>query len=215
MAKRRKVGNLLALAILSALVERPMHPYEIASVLRERGKDYSIKIRWGSLYTVVGNLEKHGFVEATETTRSGRRPERTVYRITQAGRDEAMDWLRELLSVPEREFPRIEAALSEVGVLPPDEVVALLQQRIQALDADVAEQRAALERVSTEIPRLFLIEVEYHLAMCEAELTWLRSWHKELVDGSMPGLRDWRAFHETGEMTPELAELARRGATGD
>ena len=39
-----------------------MHPYEMASELRERGKDQSIKIKWGSLYTVVQNLEKHGFV---------------------------------------------------------------------------------------------------------------------------------------------------------
>src|SRR5919198_2129085 len=86
VAKRRKVGNLLALAVLALVAERPMHPYEMASTLRERGKDVSIKINWGSLYTAVQNLEKHGFIDATETTRQGRRPERTVYRITDAGR---------------------------------------------------------------------------------------------------------------------------------
>ena len=53
MSKRRKVGNLLGLAVLSAVALKPMHPYEIASVLRERGKDQDIKIKWGSLYTVV------------------------------------------------------------------------------------------------------------------------------------------------------------------
>ncbi|HZC27992.1 MAG TPA: PadR family transcriptional regulator, partial [Actinopolymorphaceae bacterium] len=75
MARRRKVGNLLALAVLSAVVERPMHPYEMASVLRERGKDNDMKIKWGSLYTVVQNLEKHGLLEATESMRQGGRPE--------------------------------------------------------------------------------------------------------------------------------------------
>ena len=91
MARRRRVNNLLALAILTLLGERPMHPYEIATLLRERGKAGSIKINWGSLYTVVQNLEKHGFVEAAGTARSGRRPERTVYAITKAGRAELDD----------------------------------------------------------------------------------------------------------------------------
>src|SRR5271168_3248138 len=102
VAKRRKVGNLLALALLSLLAQEPMYPYEMAQTLRARGKDRSIKINWGSLYTVVQNLEKHGFVETVEVVREGRQPERTTYQITEAGRAELMDWLRELLSVPER-----------------------------------------------------------------------------------------------------------------
>ena len=71
MAKRRKVSNLLALSLLTMLVERPMYPYEMATSLRHRGKDQSIKINWGSLYTVVQNLEKHGFIEAVEVAREG------------------------------------------------------------------------------------------------------------------------------------------------
>jgi DNA-binding PadR family transcriptional regulator len=97
MAKRRKVGNLLALSLLTLLTERPMYPYEMAAALRERGKDNAIKINWGSLYTVVQNLEKHGFIEAVQVAREGRQPERTTYQITDAGRAELKDWLRELL----------------------------------------------------------------------------------------------------------------------
>src|SRR5664279_2076866 len=112
MAQRRKVSNLLALAVLSVLVERPMHPYEMATVLRDRGKDQDMKIKWGSLYTVVQNLEKHGLIEAGDSERRGGRPERTLYRITPAGRDELEDWVRELVSTPETEYPRFEAGLS-------------------------------------------------------------------------------------------------------
>src|SRR5437763_3152608 len=103
MAKRRKVANLLALAVLGTVVQRPMHPYEMASMLRERGKDKDLPIKWGSFYTVVRNLEKHGLIEATETARLGARPERTVYAITDDGRAELIDWVRELISTPERE----------------------------------------------------------------------------------------------------------------
>jgi DNA-binding PadR family transcriptional regulator len=202
MARRRKVGNLLALAVLSSLVERPMHPYELATVLRERGKDQSIRINWGSLYTVVQNLEKHGFIEVTGTSRQGRHPERTVYSITEAGRAELADWLRELVGTPEKEYPKFEAALSVLGVLPPSEAIPLLRQRLRALDADVAAQAAVLAKFGKEIPRMFLIEGEYHLALTRAEADWLRGLLAELDAGSFPDLHLWYAFHgEEGQPT--------------
>jgi DNA-binding PadR family transcriptional regulator len=211
VAKRRKVGNLLALALLALVAERPMHPYEMASTLRERGKDISIKINWGSLYTVVQNLEKHGFIEATETTRQGRRPERTVYSITDAGREELADWLRELISVPEKEYTRFEAALSVIGVLPPDEAIRLLEQRLRALQLAIAAERAILQESGQEVPRLFLIEAEYGLALREAEGEWIRRLLKELADGSIPGVEAWRQYHETGQLPDEFREHAERG----
>ena len=142
MPKRRKVSNLLALSLLTLLMERPRYPYEMAAALRQRGKDNSMKINWGSLYTVVQNLEKYGFIEAVEVAREGRQPERTTYQITESGRAELKDWLRELLSVPEREYPRFEAALADSAVLPPNEVADLLQRRLTALEAANAGQQA-------------------------------------------------------------------------
>jgi DNA-binding PadR family transcriptional regulator len=215
MAKRRRVSNLLALAVLGVLVQRPMHPYEMASVLRARGKDQDMPIKWGSLYTVVGNLEKHGLLEAVESGRQGARPERTVYRITDAGREELLDWTRELVSTPEWEPNRFKAGLSTLGALPPDEVTELLRHRLAVLEHDLAERRAALERAATEIPRLFLVEDEYDLAIRDAEAGWIRALLAELTDGTFADLAMWRAFHDTGEMSPELAELAERGGTKD
>ena len=215
MAKQRKVSNMLGLAVLSTVSLRPMHPYEIASMLRVRGKERDMKIKWGSLYTVVQNLEKHGFLAVAGSARQGGRPERTVYRITDAGREELADWVRELISVPEPEFPRFEAGLSVLGVLSPDEATALLQQRLATLEGQLAEQRAILQAAGAEIPRAFLIESEYDLAIREAEAVWVRSLIAELTDGSFPDLARWRAFHATGEIPPEWAELAERGASTD
>ncbi|WP_149264701.1 PadR family transcriptional regulator [Actinomadura sp. K4S16] len=214
MAKRRKVGNLLGLAVLSTVSAKPMHPYEMASLMRARGKDRDMDIKWGSLYTVVGNLEKHGFLAVEGSSRHGSRPERTVYRITDAGRDELADWVRELIGVPERERPRFEAGLSVLGALGPDEAAALLRRRLDAMEREIAEDRAVLE-AAKEVPRLFLIEAEYDLAMRRAEAEWVRGFLAEIEDGTLPDLDLWRAFHETGEMPPELAELAERGAPKD
>ena len=195
MAQRRKVSNLLALAVLSVLVERPMHPYEMATVLRDRGKDQDMKIKWGSLYTVVQNLEKHGLIEAGDSERRGGRPERTVYRITAAGRDELEDWVRELVSTPETEYPRFEAGLSVLGALSPDEATVLLERRLRLLEQRLAGQRASLAQVRGQVPRLFLVESEYDLAMGEAEVAWVRSLLAELTRGDFPDLAHWRAFH--------------------
>jgi len=210
MARRRKVSNLLALSLLTMLTERPMYPYEMASMLRERGKDNAIKINWGSFYTVVQNLEKYGFIEAVEVAREGRQPERTTYRITDAGRAELKDWLRELLSVPEREHTSFEAALGESAVLPPDELIDLLQQRLVTLEEANGRLQAQLETLVRQLPRLFLIESEFYLAQRRAEEEWVRGLLKEYTGGTFPGLDDWRRFHATGEVPDYVQVLAEQ-----
>jgi DNA-binding PadR family transcriptional regulator len=210
MAQRRKVSNLLGLSLLSLLWQQPMYPYQMASTLRERGKDNAIKINWGSFYTVVQNLEKYGFIEAVEVDREGRQPERTTYQITDAGRHELMDWMRELLSEPDREYTRFEAALGEAGVLSPDELIGLLQQRLATLADANDRAQAELAALETQLPRLFLIESEYYLALRRAEEQWVRALLKEFTDGTFPSLDAWRRFHATGEVPEDVAALMER-----
>ena len=208
--KRRKVGNLLGLAVLWVVMERPMHPYEMATVLKERGKDADLPIKWGSLYTVVANLEKHGFIEAVESVKDGGRPERTVYRITPAGREEFEDWVRELVGTVDREPPRFKAGLSMIGVLGPDQAISRLRERLEQLGERAEAHRATLEQLRPLMPRLFLVEVEYDLAMTEAEARWVRGFLEELTTGALPGLDAWRRYYETGEFPDDLGEFVER-----
>jgi DNA-binding PadR family transcriptional regulator len=214
VAKRRKVANLLALALLSLLAQRSMYPYEMAQTLRARGKEQAIKINWGSLYTVVQNLEKNGFIEATGTVREGRQPERTIYQITAAGMAELRDWMRELLSVPEDEYSGFIAALSEGGILPPDEVVELLSKRVAALDKLNAGQETDLKHWSQRLPRVLLVESEYQLAMRKAQAGWVRGLITEITEGTISGMDLWRQIHETGEMPARMKELDEQALRG-
>jgi DNA-binding PadR family transcriptional regulator len=214
MAKRRKVGNLLGLYLLSLLAQRPTYPYEMAQTLRFRGKDKNFPINWGSLYTVVANLAKYGFIEEAGTVREGRQPERTTYQITDRGLAELKDWLTELLSVPEDEPSGFVAALSEALILPPDEVIGLLRARLATLEAANAAQQADLKQWVEMLPRVLLIESEYQLAMRVAQSQWLRGLLTELVEGTISGIDSWRRMRETGEVAPEfeeLEEMAKRG----
>src|ERR1700736_6788578 len=101
---RTKRSNPLALAVLSTLYEGRAHPYEMATTMRERGKHESIRLNYGSLYSVVEQLEKAGLIRPVETVREGRRPLRTVYELTAAGRAEHDHWLAELISTPVKEY---------------------------------------------------------------------------------------------------------------
>jgi DNA-binding PadR family transcriptional regulator len=213
-ATPRKVSNPLALAVLGTLRERPMHPYEMASTMRSYGKERSIKLNFGSLYTVVDNLAKHGLIEAIGARREGRRPERTVYRLTDAGRAELEEWLSELIAQPVKEYPQFEAALSFMIVLSPGQVLELLRERVAALEKGIAQAQAEL-RAYDWLPRLFLIEEEYGLAMREAELAWVRGLVKEFEDRSFPAIDGWRRWHETGEPPAEFIAAAAQHAAAE
>jgi len=196
------------------LAQRPMYPYEMAQTLKARGKDNTIKINWGSLYTVVQNLEKYGFIEVDGTEREGHQPERTTYRITEAGQAELRDWMRELLSVPGEEASGFAAALSEAGGMHPDEIVELLTTRLATLDAANAAEQAGLESLATRLPRLFLIESEYQLAMRIAEAGWVRGLINEIVTGTLSGVDAWRKFRDTGEVPEVLRHLLDEESKG-
>jgi DNA-binding PadR family transcriptional regulator len=190
---RRKVGNPLAFAVLGSLGERPMHPYEISTMLKARGKDQSIKVNYGSLYSVVSALEKHGFIEELETVREGNRPERTVYQITAAGQAEFSDWLTELLGTPSREFHPLEAGLAYLPGLPPDRAAELLEQRLAAVDAEIREMTALHEHMAAmEFPRIFWVESEFRLALLEAESAYVHQLAEEIRTGSLGGAVFWR-----------------------
>ena len=211
MAARSR-SNPLALAVLALLWERPMHPYEMSLTLRERRKDESVKLNFGSLYSVVDSLAKHGLIEASSTEREGNRPTRTVYRLTDAGATEAIDWLTDLVRTPVKEFPQFEAALSFLPLLGPDDVVRLLRLRLASLERQVAGLEATLaDAAAMGLPAIFSLESEYEAAMVRAELAFVTTLATSIADGSFDGVHLWRDLHERtmtgGRLDPdELAE---------
>jgi DNA-binding PadR family transcriptional regulator len=193
---RRKVSNPLALAVLACLAERPMHPYEMSTTMRERGKHESIKLNYGSLYSVVESLQKHGLITPRETVKDGRRPERTVYEITAAGRLEFVDWLADLISTPVKEYQSFEAGLSLLGGLDPDTAMRLLEQRSAVLRSQL-HGGLEMQRYAANlgVPRLFLIEGDYRQGQIEAEIEFVDKLAASIRDGSLEGVDLWRENH--------------------
>ncbi|WP_243722608.1 PadR family transcriptional regulator [Actinomadura sp. 7K507] len=168
--KRRKVGNPLALAVLAWLVLEPMHPYELGRRLKESEQDRNIKYNRGSLYMVVKQLAKAGFIAEQETVRDTQRPERTVYALTEEGRTELYDWLSELVAQPRHEYPHFGVALSLMVVLSPDETVRLLGTRLTALAGEIDEIRGRVDAATAQgVEWVFLVEERYRAALLDAE----------------------------------------------
>jgi DNA-binding PadR family transcriptional regulator len=192
----RRRSNPLALAVLACLTERSMHPYEMGATMRTRGQDQSVKLNYGSLYTVVDSLARRGLIRARETDREGRRPERTVYEITDAGRVEMDDWLSELLGTPVKEYPRFEAGLTLMAGLTPDTVSELLDERAKKLRLELASLDAVIDVARRDgVPRVFLVEVEFERGQKEAELEFTRKLAADIASGALEGLDQWKTFH--------------------
>jgi DNA-binding PadR family transcriptional regulator len=229
MAKLGHPSNLLALAVLALLFERPMHPYEMAATLKQRNKGESIKIRYGSLYTVIELLLKRGLIAAKETSREGRRPERTVYVLTPSGGDELRAWMQDLLRDPVNEYTHFEAGLSLLPVLPPEEAVMLLRQRALGLSAAVASREAQLAElarqdvpatvaemppllVGKKFPALFVVEAEFKLALLKAELAFLNELVRRITEDGWGPFDLWRELQAACARQHDPSATAREGA---
>jgi DNA-binding PadR family transcriptional regulator len=177
--------NLWALTILCLLRQRPMHPYEIHRLIREYHKDEFLDLKRGSLYHAIAQLQGAGLIDPVETTREGRRPERTVYRLTDSGEREMRTWLHQLLAKPLRDTNQFFAALSFLAVLPPAEAADRLQERLASLDEEIAGYTTVLKQMVPRIGRLVLVEVEYARAMRRAERAWVQSLINDLQTGKL------------------------------
>jgi DNA-binding PadR family transcriptional regulator len=185
-ATRYQTLTPLALAVLRLLRERPMHPYEAHQLIRDRSIDYVIKVRPGSLYHAVERLHRLGLVAPVETGREGRRPERTVYAITEAGHDEYLANLRDLVRYPQDEYPVFAAGLEMLRTLDRDEAVRLLEQRGTALEVGLAAHEQVLASLAKGgLPRTATLQVEFCQATRRAELAWVRQVIDEIRSGEM------------------------------
>lgn len=201
----KRPANALALAVLTLLYEKPMHPYEMSTTLRHRSKEDSIKLNYGSLYAVVESLRKKGLVEAGETRREGNRPERTIYALTDEGEQAMREWLGEMLRDPTPQFTDFEAALSLMGAIPPDLATDLLRQRLEALVKESARHEGLRAMMPDGFPEIFTVEGDFAQHMREAEIAFVRSLVEKLSSGRLGGLEVWSRLHE----------LREAGHTGD
>jgi DNA-binding PadR family transcriptional regulator len=194
----------IALAILAMLAEAPMHPYRMQRLIKERGKDEVINVaQRASLYQMIQRLQREGLISARQTIRDDKRPERTVYEVTDRGREILVRWMREILSKPGMEFPEFPAAVSFLPVLSPQDVLRQFELRAQAIEAEL-NRTAELLKQAASVPRLFLLEAEYVRAVQATELSWVRAVVEDLRAGRLTWSEAWLR-QIAAQFSPDLA----------
>jgi DNA-binding PadR family transcriptional regulator len=180
----------LAMAVLSLLHAGPLHPYAMQRLIKLWGKDQVVNVgQRANLYKTIRRLQEEGLVAVRQTERDQRYPERTVYELTDAGREAAPVWLTGMVATPRNEFPQFPAALSFLMLLGPDGALSALERRADAVAATLAELEASLEQYGS-LPRVTLMDDEYQRVMIAAELAWLRAVIADLKSGALTWSED-------------------------
>jgi len=207
--KARASNDVIALTVLNLLSEEPMHPYQIERIIRERHKEWAMG-RTRSLYHAVDRLGADGLIEPLETSREGKRPERTVYEITELGREEQKAWLIDLFEQPSPEHPLFLIAVSFLAYLTSPAALEALRIRAVALESQIAGVEIWIRALHDELrlPRPVTIETELFLALHKAELEWVRSIVAEIESGKLHWDEEYLRHHfeMTGGGHPEKGE---------
>ena len=176
----------LAVMLLATLREGDMHPYEMLRLLRDRRDDRLVPLQKGTIYHTIARLEREGLIAEVGVDRDGNRPERTTYRLCDAGRDAVDDWVR--AELPQIDRPGdFRVALAEAHNLDRDDVVALLDRRREFLVASRDEHREGLSRARDRaVAYQYMVEVERQAVLLDAELAWQDSLREGLVTGRLP-----------------------------
>ncbi|MER7396628.1 PadR family transcriptional regulator [Streptomyces sp. NPDC000151] len=116
------------------------HGYQVRSDLEYWGAHEWSNAKPGSIYHALKQLAKQGLLRAHETAPStAGGPPRTEYEMTDAGEAEYFALLRAALSQHGQKVDVLSAGIGFMVDLPRQEAVALLKERVRALEAWRAE----------------------------------------------------------------------------
>lgn len=199
--------DLVGLTVLALLRVKPSHPYEMHRMVIDTHKDFVTGLP-RSLYHAVDRLAKDELITPVETTREGRRPERTLYELTGEGCAELASRLRRLIEAPLTDSQPFMAALSFIGVLARGEATAALQARVTALEGQVANAEALLAGLRKTLPELLIVELDYRRAQLTSDLAFTRDLLTR-VDGGAIAWPDDLATWAADLPVPETSKSAR------
>lgn len=137
------------LAVLSLVVERPRHAYEIEQVIAVRGMRDWTDIGFSSIYYLLARMEKLGLVEGHRDGTASKGPARRVYAPTADG---YLAWTQGSLAAlrsPHAQMPFL-LGLANLSGLPRDlalEAARACQQALEDRLREVREKRRAAGEV--------------------------------------------------------------------
>ena len=175
------------LAILSLVVEKPRHGYEIEQVIEERGMREWTEVGFSSIYYVLKKLESAGLVHGRLEQQAGRGPARKVYAVVDAGRAAWHEATIEALSTPQRCYTPFQLGLANLPGLTMGECVTAVRQYRDRLAQQRDHVRARCQEEGETAPLHVKAMFDLSLTLIEAELGWIEVFIDELSADQVPG----------------------------
>jgi DNA-binding PadR family transcriptional regulator len=137
------------LVILGLLKIKPMHGYEIQTIIQESKIDDWANLLSGSIYYSISKLEKDGLIQPFKEERTGSRV-RVIYSITKAGEEKHVALLKEKLGdKPHSLKSDFMLALSMIHHLEKDEARLILTENLKELK-NLREQWEIRKQLASE-----------------------------------------------------------------
>lgn len=176
--------NDLVLPLLGVLVEAPRHQYALARLLRRRYP--SLNIRAGTIYTLVASLTAEGWVTPLRQERSGNRPPRSLYSLTERGWAEFRARVERQLRDATLRPASFAIALAYLASLPAATAAKALQARVELLEREAGRLEAAeADAQSQGVQEIHMIEVSFARSQLNQEVDWIRALIGRIEDGTL------------------------------
>ncbi|MEV7253923.1 PadR family transcriptional regulator [Streptomyces cyaneofuscatus] len=167
----------MRLPLLALLSRGPAHGYELKRDLEQLlGAAYP-QPNVGQIYVTLGRLEKTGLIEGEEIAQSSR-PNKKIYRLTEAGTEALSVWFEETADEPRvRDDFFMKLALASYTGLA-DRIRLINRQRREYLNTMRSLSKlSSTENRDNRIAQLLIEGAVLHL---QADLDWLERCQEEL-----------------------------------
>jgi DNA-binding PadR family transcriptional regulator len=197
--------KLRDLVVLGLLREHPRYGYEIKMII-DHVMSHVIDVSSGSLYYGLKKLEERGLVQESAVEKVGRRPERSVYSITEEGNAFFADELPRVIFPQARPFFPLDLALYFFQFISAKEQARRLKMRKEYLQQSQSYLDDIAERFQKIAPRSHVYIVLHLKNYIVMEQQFIEQLLRELADHNAYQLdeRDWREIKE------ELEEFKQR-----
>lgn len=198
------------MTLLGLLASQPMYGYEVRQQMKNVGMEFWVDIPQGSIYPALQRMAVDGFLEVVEVSSEGKRPTKTIYRITDEGRAEHLRLLRDAWVDPALKGFPVDVALYFVWFLPAEEIALLLSERIDRLDqrlinVALARQHNTIAPEIYDLPTPYMEILSDLLEHSEVTLNTERQWAKSILDRLLEGAY---SFEKDGDVEPINAQTS-------
>jgi len=166
-------------AILSLIVERPRHGYEIEQIIEERGMREWTEIGFSSIYYLLNKLEGKKLIASRTKQTAGRGPARKVYTATAEGKCACDEATLEALKAPYRCYAPVQLGLANLPGVPATVAIDALREHLNGLIERLAHIKA---RRKKQRPLPYFVEAmfDHSITMIESEKRWIHNFIQQL-----------------------------------